>query len=93
MSLATSKLHKVAGAGGWALWVLKTADVATDVDTAGYFNAMANVMNVGDTILRLTFTSSAFTALSTAGFHSVSSNDGTTVDVNDALAITATDTD
>jgi len=70
-----------------------TADAAATVDTAGYFNSVADLVNVGDIILRTTFTDGTFTAVSTAGMHVVSSNTGGVVDVNDALALTMTDTD
>lgn len=93
MALTTATLSKVAGSSGFNLWVYKTADAAADVDTAGYFNSVANVMNIGDVIIRLTYTSTAFTTISTHGFHVVLSNTGTVVDVADTLAITATDTD
>lgn len=70
-----------------------TADAAAAVDTSGYFNAVADLLNVGDVILRTTFTDGTFTAVSTAGMHVVSSNAAGVVDVNDTLALTVTDTD
>lgn len=93
MALVIKNLHKIAGTSGFNLWLYKTDDAAADVDTAGYFNNAANVMNVGDVILRQTFTSTAFTAISTVGFHFVNANSGGVVDVADTLAVTATDTD
>lgn len=93
MAFVRANLHKIAGANGFNLWLYKTDDAAATVDTAAYFNTAAAVMNVGDVIIRNTYTSTAFTAISTVGLHFVNSNDGTTVDIADALAITATDTD
>jgi hypothetical protein len=93
MAYAASNLTRLGGGNGFSLWVYKTADAATDVDTSGYFNDAATMLNIGDVIIRQTFTSTAFTAISTVGFHFVNANDGTTVDVADTLAVTATDTD
>lgn len=93
MAFVAKNLELIAGASGLRIWSYKTDDAAATVDTSGYFNSAANILKVGDTIIRTTFTSTAFTTLSTQGFHTVSSNDGTTVDVNDTLAVTATDTD
>jgi len=93
MAYTAANLARIGGANGFSLWVYKTADTAADVDTAGYFNSAAKVLNIGDMIIRQTFTSTAFTAISTMGLHYVNANDGTTVDVTDTLALTATDTD
>lgn len=93
MAYASSGLFKLVGASGFNLWLYKTADAAATVDTAAYFNSAAKVMNVGDVILRITYSDGTFAAVSTVGFHYVNANDGTTVDVTDTLALTATDTD
>lgn len=87
MSLVIKNLQKIAGGNGFNLWVYKTDDAAADVDTAGYFNAAANVMNIGDVVLRLTYATTAFAALSTAGFHVVNANNGSVVDLQDQLAL------
>lgn len=75
-----------------AEWVYTTTDTAATVDTAGYFNDMADFLNVGDLIKANIDTDG------TPGYKEffVSANDGTTVDVNDATARAgegATDTD
>lgn len=93
MAFDITNLAKIAGADGFNLWVYKTTDATTDVDTAGYFNDASNVMNVGDIIIRLTYATSAFDAISTQGLHVVNANASGVVDVADTLAITATDTD
>lgn len=78
-----------------SIWIYKTADTAADVDTAGYF-PVGYGFKIGDILHRVTVTNlgAANEAFSTAGLHVVSSGDKQgTVDVNDTLAITATDTD
>lgn len=93
MALVIKNLHKIAGTSGFNLWVYKTDDAAADVDTAGYFNAAANVINIGDLILRLTYTTTAFTTLSTAGFHVVNANSAGVVDLQDTLTLIGTAAD
>lgn len=88
-----ANLTPLAYGNGFTMWLYKTDDAAATVDTAGYFNTAAKVLRVGDVILRQTFTDTTWAAISTVGFHFVNANDGTTVDIADALAITATDTD
>lgn len=72
------------------IFAYKTTDAAADVDTSGYFNGVANIVEVGDVILRLTLSGSA---VSTTGWHVVVSNTGGVVDVSDTTALTVTDTD
>jgi hypothetical protein len=67
-----------------------TVDTAAAVDSAGYFNDVADILNVGDVIKANVDTDG------TPGYVEfyVSANDGTTVDVNDGVTIvTTTDTD
>ncbi len=71
------------------LWGYSTTDATAAVDTAGYFNGVAGDVQVGDMIMANTSTGGTLAG----GFYLVSANDGTTVDVNDALVVTATDTD
>lgn len=75
------------------VWFYWTADATATVDTAGYFNGAADVLQVGDLIIRTSFTDGTFATVSTQGFHIVSQNASGVVDVNDTLAVTATDTD
>ena len=95
MAFIQGNLSLLASANGFNLWHYKTTDAAATVDSAGYFTGDAvKMLRLGDLIIRFTLDSlSAPTSVSTAGFHIVSSNDGTTVDVNDATAISVTDTD
>lgn len=93
MAFDISKLAKIAGGNGFSLWVYRTTDAAADVDTSGYMSSAAAMLQVGDVIVRQTYASTAYAAITTLGFHFVASNDGTTVDLADTLAVTATDTD
>jgi hypothetical protein len=75
-----------------AIWSYRTADAAATVDTAGYFNEMANVLKVGDLIYRLTIDGTG--AVTAAGFHVVLSVSAAgVVNVSDTLALTITNTD
>lgn len=69
----------------------RTQDAATDVDTSGYFNAMANVLRPGDLIYRVTINATG--VVQTAGFHTVMTNASGVVNVSDTLALTVTNTD
>ncbi len=74
------------------LWMYRTADAAATVDTSGYFNDLASVLRVGDVILRITINASGVPQ--TNGIHVVQSISAAgVVDVTDALALTATNTD
>jgi hypothetical protein len=66
-----------------------TADAIADVNTAGYFNAIASLLRVGDIIFCYTSTGGT-PAMSIVW---VNSNTGTVVDVTDGLTVTATDSD
>jgi len=68
----------------------KTEDSAATVDTAGYFNEVRGLLEVGDVIHRVTTSSGAF---STYGTHCVVNKSATAVDVTDTTAGTTTDTD
>lgn len=76
----------------WSYWTL---DPAATVDTAGYFNGAANLLQVGDIIDRVTWTTAigAGGTISTYGAHIVNSISGGVVDIADATAGTVTDTD
>jgi hypothetical protein len=72
-----------------SLYAYSTADAIGDVNTSGYFNALADTLAVGDII---------FTRTSTGGTIAMSivyvaSNASGVVDVTDGMTITATDTD
>lgn len=94
MAFDIKQLALFGSVGGFNLWVYRTADAAATVDTAAYFTGDAlNMMKVGDLVIRITYTDGTFTAVSTVGFHIVNQNDGSAIDIADALAVTVTDTD
>jgi hypothetical protein len=84
-----SRLTTSANSAIPTMWGYSTADATAAVDSAGYFNGVAGDVQVGDMILANTSTGGTLAA----GFYLVSANSGTVVDVNDALVVTATDTD
>jgi len=89
MAYAASDLIRIGGGSGRALWSYTTADAVGTVNTAGYFNSAAAMLNVYDVIILVS---------STGGTPAVShlyvnANDGSTVDVIDGVAITSTDSD
>lgn len=51
MAYNPQNLSVLAYANGFTLWHYTTADAATDVDTAGYFNGAADLLRVGDMLL------------------------------------------
>jgi hypothetical protein len=68
-----------------ALYTYSTADAIADVNTAGYFNDLADSLEVNDLI---------FVAHSGGvALVYVASNSGGVVDVTDGLTVTATDSD
>lgn len=66
-----------------------TADTIGDVNTSGYFNAIAPLLRVGDVI----FVYSGVGGTPAMNMVYVNSNTGTVVDVTDGTTIAATDTD
>lgn len=72
-----------------ALYGYSTADAVATVNTAGYFNALADQLSVGDII----FVRSSTGGTQVVTINYVLSNAAGVVDVNDGLVVTATDTD
>lgn len=72
-----------------AIYAYKTTDSIATVNTEGYFNTLANTLEVGDLIYCVTSTGT--TAVATLVY--VLSNSGGTVDVNDGTTLANTDTD
>lgn len=90
MAYSHPSLNRIGGQGeGPALWTYSTADVKTTVDGAGYFNAAANDLAVGDVIIARTGVGGTMQLW----LLYVASNSGGVVDVTDGLQITATDSD
>ena len=87
MAFASSGLTRVGGDSNGSLWMYTSADPIADVNTAGYFNDAANMLDVRDLIIVRD------TNAPTTSFVTVLSNTGTVVDVSDGTAVAETDTD
>jgi len=72
------------------MWGYKTTDTIADVNTEGYFNAVTDLVSVGDLIYCVTSTSS--TAVGTLVYVLTNTTAGV-VDVNDGTTLSNTDTD
>ena len=72
-----------------SVYSYKTTDAIADVNTEGYFNSLADTLEVGDLIYCLTSTGT--TAVATLVY--VLSNSGGVVDVNDGTTLANTDSD
>ena len=83
MALDQTKLSLVSYAGnGFHIWNYKsTGDNLNTIDTAGYFNALVNEMNVGDVIF--------INASNGFGIATVVSNDGSAIDLADIVSMTS----
>lgn len=73
----------------------KTDDSHATVDTAGYFNEVRSLLNVGDLIdvVVVTNLDASNEALSTYGRHAVIDKSATAVDVTNVTVGTVTDSD
>jgi hypothetical protein len=72
-----------------SMYAYSTADAIADVNTAGYFNALASLLRVGDVIF--CFTSTGGTPAMSIVW--VNANSGTVVDVTNGTTVDATDSD
>ena len=87
MAFASSGLTRVGGDSNGSLWMYTSADAIATVNTAGYFNSAANMLDVRDLIIVRD------TNAPTTSFCTVISNTGSVVDVSDGTAVVETDTD
>ena len=87
MAYSASGLHRIGGASGVNLWIYQTTDAIATVNSAGYFNDSANMLNVRDLVIVMD------TNTPTTNFCTVLSNTGTVVDVSDGTAVAETDGD
>ena len=87
MAFASSGLTRIGGDSNGSLWMYTAADAIAAVNTAGYFNSAANMLDVRDLIIVRD------TNAPTTSFCSVLSNTGTVVDVSDGTAVAETDGD
>lgn len=87
MAYQSKDLSVLAYANGFTLWHYTTADAATAVDTAGYFNAATDMLRAGDIIIANVDTATT----PKAGLFLVSQAAAGVVDVNDMTQIGAAD--
>ena len=87
MAFASSGLTRVGGDSNGSLWMYTSADAIADVNTSGYFNSAANMLDVRDLIIVRD------TNAPTTSFCTVLSNTGSVVDVSDGTAVAETDSD
>jgi hypothetical protein len=99
MAFNKANLQPIGGQGkrGKApqMWSYSTLDSHATVDSAGYFNEVLNLLEVGDVILVTVWATAIGSGgtLSTSGFHVVKDKSTTAIDVTDVTALTVTDTD
>jgi hypothetical protein len=89
MAFKSSDLSVLAYANGFTLWHYTTVDLATEVDTAGYFNTACDMLRVGDMIMSNIDTDGS----PQAGILLVASNSGGTVDVANLTQVGASNSD
>jgi hypothetical protein len=89
MAYSPKNLSVLAYANGFTLWHYSTTDDAATTDTAGYFNAAAGMLRIGDMILANC--STAGTA--EAGMFLVRANAAGIVDVSNLTPFGAANTD
>jgi N-acetylmuramic acid 6-phosphate (MurNAc-6-P) etherase len=89
MAFTPASLTRLAGASGVSLWHYSTADTLADINTAGYFNSVSNVLNINDVIIAVTETGGTPVVSHTY----VNANASGVVDVVNGVAITNTDSD
>ncbi len=85
MAYQSKDLSVLAYANGFTLWHYATADAADAVDGAGYFNAAADMLRVGDIIIANVENATT----PKAGLFLVSQAASGVVDVNDMTQIGA----
>ncbi|MBL4693563.1 MAG: hypothetical protein JKY92_09575 [Magnetovibrio sp.] len=89
MAYASKDLSVLAYANGFTLWHYSTLDIATVVDTAGYFNDAADMLRVGDIVVANVDTA----GVPGGGMFLVNANALGIVDVADMTQIGAVNTD
>tara|TARA_R110001606_G_C15150814_1_gene625728 strand:+ start:244 stop:507 length:264 start_codon:yes stop_codon:yes gene_type:complete len=87
MAFNAANLTRLSGASGVSLWHYTSADAIATVNTAGYFNAASNMMNIRDVILIVD------TNTPTTNLANVLTNASGTVDISNGTAIVETDAD
>jgi hypothetical protein len=87
MAFNAANLTRLSGASGVSLWHYTSADAIATVNTAGYFNAASNMMNIRDVILIVDSNTP------TTNLANVLTNASGTVDISNGTAIVETDAD
>tara|TARA_B110000908_G_scaffold74702_1_gene90026 strand:+ start:2353 stop:2616 length:264 start_codon:yes stop_codon:yes gene_type:complete len=87
MAFNAANLTRLSGASGVSLWHYTSADSIATVNTAGYFNAASNMMNIRDVVLIVDSNTP------TTNLASVLTNASGTVDISNGTAIVETDSD
>mgnify|MGYP003632273160 FL=1 len=87
MAYAAAGLHRIGGASGAALWMYRTADAIATINSAGYFNDAAAMLNIRDLIIVQD------TNVPSTNFVTVLTNTGSVVDVSDGTVVVETDGD
>lgn len=90
MAYNPKNLSVLAYANGFTLWHYTTPDVASDANTAGYFNGAADMLRAGDMILSNVDTNGANPG---AGIFLVNHCGGGVVDAANITSIGSSDTD
>lgn len=87
MAYQSANLELLAGGGaGISIWGYRSsADSKAAIDSAGYFDAAANMLRIGDWLI--------VNASDGYGISVVNANANGTVDTSDAIAVGAADTD
>ncbi len=89
MAFNSKDLSVLAYANGFTLWHYTTQDLATDVDTSGYFDAAADMVRVGDMVLANVDTDGT----PASGIYLINANAAGVVDAADMTTFGGTDTD
>ena len=89
MAFRSDNLSVLTYANGFTLWHYKTNDLATDLDTSGYFNAANTMLRVGDFMI----VNAGLTTTPVSGFAVVASNAGGVVDVANVTNMASSNTD
>ncbi|MBK1699244.1 hypothetical protein [Rhodovibrio salinarum] len=85
MAFQARNLSVLAYANSFTLWHYTTVDAPATVDSAGYFDAAAEMLRVGDIVIANVDTD----ALPAAGLFLIRSNAAGTVDAADMTALAA----
>ena len=89
MAFRSENLSALTYANGFTLWNYRTTDVATDVDTSGYFNPAAAMLRQGDFLI----VNSGLSASAVHGFMVVLSSSNGVVDVGNLTNTATANTD